>query len=799
LQWFPFIRRLAKRLRPRNRYSAFLVAVFAALSVVYVTMDTPPVFTASPWVHGDGTYYFVYLRSLVYDGDLDFANDYAILGNHSGMPRNPKTGHWESVMPIGVAVLQLPLGLVARATVSLARWLGLSNEPANGAGILFQKITQFSSVVWGFLAVVLGFRLAAGIVPRRPALLGAMGTLLATPLLWYMLRQPCYSHATDAFVSAVFIYYWWKTEGTTTRRRWFILGLAIGLATLVRPQNVVYGLMAFAEWVGLTVHALREKDALGWRRLGFFLGLGACLVGGLLLAFSPQMYAWWYMFGTPLTMPQGSGFMLWGASRPWAALFSTRYGFFAWHPLAYLGSLGLLWPVLRRGTDPRLRRMLVICIVAYLVQAYVNGAVADWWGHWAFGGRRFVGQSIFCCLGLAIALHALGGWLQRHAVLLLKAAPTVLVVIFGLLNLSLMDDYLFSRARHEYPQPMKPIWKSAVNKAIDSVYGVTGNWGSIPDNWRFAIKAGVSPERYDEAAASDIDAPLYAPVTLSLTSDVHAMAGFGDPTRYKDRPCRWIQGTHGSWVFSSRESLALDGTVELAAAREHTRVRMRVGGHTILDADIGSDWTTRPFALPRELVSAGVVFVNVEQELPAVAPVPVGQTGRFLRYQVSVESAGYLVGNRASIRLADQATPITERGLTLVVLDQRAPKARATSSFDTFADPAAPQRLKEAVDKLPADTVVVLLAKDDAASQWRQAHDGIIRQLGGQASLVGHYRASYALIGSKGAAPGQAMEALSDSAAVSLAVGRSPADQARGVAYGTVTLVAKRAAPAAAK
>jgi hypothetical protein len=126
-----------------------------------------------------------------------------------------------------------------------------------------------------------------------------------------------------------------------------------------------------------------------------------------------------------------------------------------------------------------------------------------------------------------------------------------------------------------------------------------------------------------------------------------------------------------------------------------------------------------------------------------------------------------------------------------VVLDEQAPKARATRSFDTFADPAAPQLLQQAIDELPANTVVALVAKDDASVQWRSAHDAIIRQLGGTASLVGRYRASYALIGVKGARPGQALEALSDGAAVSLAVGRSPADQVRGVAYGTVTLVAK--------
>jgi hypothetical protein len=156
-----------------------------------------------------------------------------------------------------------------------------------------------------------------------------------------------------------------------------------------------------------------------------------------------------------------------------------------------------------------------------------------------------------------------------------------------------------------------------------------------------------------------------------------------------------------------------------------------------------------------------------------------------------VESAGFPAGNRASFRIEDRITEIRERGLTLVVLDERAPRARATRSFDTFRDPSAPQLLNQTVDELPTGTIVALLAKDEASAQWRQADDSAIRQLGGTASLVGRYRASYALIGAKGARPGQALEALRDSEAVSLGLGRSPAEQVRGVAYGKVTLVAK--------
>jgi hypothetical protein len=218
---------------------------------------------------------------------------------------------------------------------------------------------------------------------------------------------------------------------------------------------------------------------------------------------------------------------------------------------------------------------------------------------------------------------------------------------------------------------------------------------------------------------------------------------------------------------------------------------MSVSGDKVMDADIGTEWTTQSFSLPQKLASPGVVFVTVEQERAVQTPLPVGQTGHTLPYEVSIESAGYLVGNRASVRIEDKTTAFEERGLTLVMLDEQAPKMRRIRHYDTFADPAAPTRLKTDVDQLPANTVVALVAMDDASVQWRAEHDTILRQLGGSASLVGRYRASYALIGIKGARPGQAPEAIDSRAAVTLSVGRPPTNQTRGVAYGRVTLVAR--------
>ncbi|MCA9712467.1 MAG: hypothetical protein KDK70_41950, partial [Myxococcales bacterium] len=68
-----------------------LLLVFTGL----YAMHPPGRFTRGGQAHGDGIYYYAYTRSLVLDGDLDLANDYALLGNPHRREAGP-TGRVEN-------------------------------------------------------------------------------------------------------------------------------------------------------------------------------------------------------------------------------------------------------------------------------------------------------------------------------------------------------------------------------------------------------------------------------------------------------------------------------------------------------------------------------------------------------------------------------------------------------------------------------------------------------------------------------------------------------------------------------
>jgi hypothetical protein len=161
---------------------------------------------------------------------------------------------------------------------------------------------------------------------------------------------------------------------------------------LVRWQDGLIALLALFEWVAL----LRAGGAEPQRRR-FIPALldGAVFVAGAVLAFVPQMLAWSILYGTPLTIPQGEGFLAFARPEMWNVWFSTKRGLFTWSPLLVLAVIGFV-PLYWRN-----RTLGAAAIVIFVLETYVNSIVQDWWGGEAFGARRFVSLMPFFALGLA--------------------------------------------------------------------------------------------------------------------------------------------------------------------------------------------------------------------------------------------------------------------------------------------------------------------------------------------------------------------------------------------------------------
>lgn len=373
-------------------------------------------------VFGDATHHFVQLRSLVYDRDLHFTNEYSrIYGVDEPLPELEwiftdltSTGHVRNYMPIGPALLWLPLYALASGVLLAAAWIGLA-PPPDGFDWPLQLVPGITGVAAATLAAWLAWRMARRIAGDRPALIAVLGIWFGSHALYYALVSPSYSHAPSMLTGALFFLVWSSTRDRLSAGRAALWGALAGLCALMRWQDAIFMLVPLVE-------LLRWPVPFG-RRLGAAAAAGVAFF----LVFSPQMAVWHVLYGQPLAIPQGPSFMAWTSPHPVAVLFSDNHGLLSWAPILLLSLVGLA----RIGTDrPGWRLPLLLVLV---VSWYVNAAVADWWAGEAFGARRFLSLFPLFVLGLAAWLGAAEGSARARTVRV--GAVAVFVALNGLLLL----------------------------------------------------------------------------------------------------------------------------------------------------------------------------------------------------------------------------------------------------------------------------------------------------------------------------------------------------------------------------
>ncbi|MBA2539489.1 MAG: hypothetical protein H0V17_07640, partial [Deltaproteobacteria bacterium] len=137
--------------------------------------------------NADASYYYVYLPSLVLDGDLDFTNQYAVTKNYYRWGKTP-IGRPANPFGIGPAIFQLPVFVVGHAIAKL------TGDRDDGFSRWETTLVMWTSIPCMLGAILLAYRLARRRVGGSPAYLGAVVAAIAGPILYYTIRQPGYAH-----------------------------------------------------------------------------------------------------------------------------------------------------------------------------------------------------------------------------------------------------------------------------------------------------------------------------------------------------------------------------------------------------------------------------------------------------------------------------------------------------------------------------------------------------------------------------------------------------------------------------
>lgn len=357
-------------------------------------------------IKGDGHGYYVYLRSLYFDHNLDFTNEYLRYDNLYGTELLTKAltpiGKLGNPFAVGLPIFLIPFFLLARL---LEFFSGFNSTDLAGFNVIYQLTIGFSALV--FVLVGAGF-LQAGLKKFFSNLIswwGTVGVILLSPLILYVIYEPGMSHALSFAIGSIL--FWYSScllkADQINNKQLLLLGVFMGLAILVRWQEI------FTWFVPMIVLFIKQRQGKIFIKQLILPFITASI------CFLPQLVLWYYLYGQWLTIPQGSSFMQWTQFKFFGVLFSGYHGLFIWHLFLLLGLFGLL-------ISYKYNKIMFLALgLVLLGQIYVNASTSDWVGGSAFGARKMIGSLFVFAYGLAYLIYRsqIKVWLYRVLILLI--------------------------------------------------------------------------------------------------------------------------------------------------------------------------------------------------------------------------------------------------------------------------------------------------------------------------------------------------------------------------------------------
>jgi len=369
----------------------------------------------------DGKNYYIWARSLMFDGDVDFRNDYQILYGQDTFPPEASmvtpAGHVVDKYPVGMAILEAP-GLLLGDVVS--RYV--THSPTDGVSVPYQIGVAWSLIILYLVSFFLLYRAMLSLGVSRMLAFGFCVTaLLGTNLIHYVAKEMTMVHAAGVAVFNVLLFLVVKWVDASERIRavhGLLLGGLLGLLFLVRNTN---GLLA----------PVLAAVVLARRRIRF--GEVLPVIGGAAVVASLQPLSLWFLWGRLRFSTYYNESFSSGLSGILNTLVSARHGLLVYSPWYAVLLLFVVYGAVR---IPRLRYICGAAISSFLSFAIANGTWWCWWFGYSFGNRAFV--ELLPALSLVAALTVSRLNLDRRAV----AAIVVVMVIVMAANLYLWMGYL---------------------------------------------------------------------------------------------------------------------------------------------------------------------------------------------------------------------------------------------------------------------------------------------------------------------------------------------------------------------
>ncbi len=382
------------------------VWVFISIICIWVVLNRKVYKRPEGVVIHDINYYYGYLPSLFIQHDLKL--------NFLEQPGFDSQGHyWHLRAPNGGRVFKMSMGMsYMYAPFFFAAHItaNLTGQPADGFSAPYQFFMSISGLCYMLLGLLMIRKILLIYFSEKVTALVLLITGLGTNLYFYGVHEAPMSHAANFFLYAAVLYLTilWHKQATWVQS--ILLGVCIGIASLIRPTNAIIALVPFL-YNAYSIHSVRGK--WHWMLTYYYklVTIGICI----LLPWIPQVLYWKMVTGEWFYYSYGDEHFFFYHPYVLETLFSFRKGLFIYTPLMALAFWGLF--ILRK----RLPQFTLAIWTFTALNIYIISSWWCWWYGGSFGLRAYIEMFALWTIPLAVVMEKI-----------LKSKPVVRVAALSI-------------------------------------------------------------------------------------------------------------------------------------------------------------------------------------------------------------------------------------------------------------------------------------------------------------------------------------------------------------------------------
>ncbi len=403
----------------RFGYARAAIFVFA-LVVIGTNFNNNRWKTKHGLVIHDVASYYSYLPAAIIHADMTFSfldDNPEFFAGRIVNSKTPEGGHYQK-MTMGLAFLFLPFFLLGH----FYAWI--SGAEMNGFSLPYMFFLQFAALFYVLAALFILRKILLKLVSEKIAAMVILVIGLGTNLFYYTTLEAAMTHA---FNFSLFIFFIWLTIRWHEKpglKNSLLIGLVIGLITLIRPTNALIVLF-------FLLYDYQNFKSQIKKIFGQWMLLLIITFFGFLVLF-PQLLFWKINTGNWIFYSYGKEGFFFDNPQIWRGLFSYRKGWLIYTPVMIFALVGIFM----------LRKQFKAFWLPILVFVPVNLYIIFSWWDWTYGGS-FGARALIDSYGLmAIPLAAFLFFAQKKSRLTFRILGFTLFILIGF--------NLFQTAKYKY-------------------------------------------------------------------------------------------------------------------------------------------------------------------------------------------------------------------------------------------------------------------------------------------------------------------------------------------------------------